>query len=153
AGVIVCVALTRFPQHTGRLYAADLAGSAAGCLLTVPILNHTHAPSAVILNAAITSLAAVAFAMPLKDPLRWIAAGVFFVLLGIVEVNHSARLIEVQWSKGSPNPTDGLYERWNALSRILVRPQGDSPFGWGITAAYQPPYKVDQLLLNIDAAA
>src|SRR5262245_50309783 len=29
-GVVVCVALTRFPAFTGRLYAADLAGSAAG---------------------------------------------------------------------------------------------------------------------------
>src|SRR5262249_34593402 len=34
-GIVVCVALTRFPEHTGKLYAADLAGSAAGCLLTI----------------------------------------------------------------------------------------------------------------------
>src|SRR5262249_35258251 len=61
AGIVVCVALTRFPLHTGKLYAADLAGSAAGCLLTIPILNHTHAPTAVILNAAIAALAGVAF--------------------------------------------------------------------------------------------
>src|SRR3954467_2155338 len=42
AGMAVCVALTRFPAHTGSLYAADLAGSAAGCVLTIPILNHIH---------------------------------------------------------------------------------------------------------------
>ncbi len=153
AGVVVCVALTRFPSHTGSLYAADLAGSAAGCLFTVPILSHTHAPSAVILNAAIASVAAFAFALPLKDRWRWIAVGVTAGLLAVVQVNHSARFIEVQWSKGTRNPTDGLYEHWNALSRILVRTQGDSPFGWGISAQYQPPQKVDQLLLNIDAAA
>src|ERR1043165_944048 len=28
-GIVVCVALTRFPAFTGKLYAADLAGSAA----------------------------------------------------------------------------------------------------------------------------
>src|SRR5438552_18393707 len=70
AGMVVCVALTRFPVHTGSLYAADLAGSAAGCVLTIPILNHIHAPTAVILNAAIAALAAVAFALQVKGRVR-----------------------------------------------------------------------------------
>ena len=153
AGVVVCVALTRFPLHTGSLYAADLAGSAAGCLLTIPILNNTHAPTAVILNAAIAALAGAAFAWSLRDRWRWIAAGLCVVLLGVVQVNHSAKLIELQWAKGNRNPAGALYERWNALSRILVMPQGDIPFGWGISNAYQPPHRVDQLLLNIDSAA
>src|SRR4051812_11050226 len=63
AGMVVCVALTRFPEHTGSLYAADLAGSALGCILTIPILNHIHAPTAVLLNAAIAASATVAFGM------------------------------------------------------------------------------------------
>src|SRR5437667_10259722 len=70
-GMVVCIALTRFPNHTGPLYAADLAGSAAGCILTIPILNHIHAPTAVILNAAIAALAAAAFAWPLRTKPRW----------------------------------------------------------------------------------
>ena len=74
AGIIVCVALTRFPSHTGALYAADLAGSAAGCVLTIPILNHIHAPTAVILNSAIAALAAAAFAVSIRGRFRWIAA-------------------------------------------------------------------------------
>src|ERR1051325_6197955 len=39
-GMVVCIALTRFPAYTAPLYASDLAGSAAGCILTIPILNH-----------------------------------------------------------------------------------------------------------------
>src|SRR5437899_9000334 len=70
-GMVVCIALTRFPLHTGALYAADLAGSAAGCILTIPILNHIHAPTAVILNAGIAALAA--FAWPSNGKTRWIA--------------------------------------------------------------------------------
>ena len=70
AGVVVCVALTRFPSHTGALYAADLAGSAAGCLLTIPILNSIHAPSAVILNAAIALLAVAALGAESPGALR-----------------------------------------------------------------------------------
>src|ERR1041385_652800 len=70
AGMAVCVALTRFPAYTGSLYAADLAGSAAGCVLTIPILNHIHAPTAVILNAGLAALAA--FAWPSRGKTRWI---------------------------------------------------------------------------------
>src|SRR5205085_7645400 len=76
AGVAVCVALTRFPAHTGKLYAADLAGSAAGCVLTIPILNYIHAPSAVILNAGIAALAASFFAFSVvRRRFRWMAVG------------------------------------------------------------------------------
>src|SRR5262249_31586244 len=63
AGMVVCVALTRFPKYTGSLYAVDLAGSAAGCVLTIPTLNHIHAPTAVLLNAGIAGLGASAFAV------------------------------------------------------------------------------------------
>ena len=33
SGIVVSLALTRFPQQIGPLYAADLTGAAAGCLL------------------------------------------------------------------------------------------------------------------------
>src|SRR2546428_2006882 len=85
AGIVVCVALTRFPSHTGALYAADLAGSAAGCLLTIPILNRTHAPTAVIVNAAIAAIAAVAFAVSVRGRLRWIALASCAALLLVVQ--------------------------------------------------------------------
>lgn len=56
AGIVICIALTRFPQYTGTLYTADLAGSAAGCILTIPMLNHIRAPTAVIFNRSPGSL-------------------------------------------------------------------------------------------------
>src|SRR5204863_2068040 len=90
AGMVVCVALTRFPAHTGSLYAADLAGSAAGCVLTIPILNHIHAPTAVILNAAIAAVAAAAFAVWVKGRIRWVAAASCAALVVIAVVNQSA---------------------------------------------------------------
>src|SRR5262249_49030150 len=79
-GMVVCVALTRFPAFTGKLYAADLAGSAAGCLLTIPILNTIHAPTAVILNAAIAALAAAVFGLSVQGKLRWIAGAACIAL-------------------------------------------------------------------------
>jgi hypothetical protein len=35
SGVVVSLALTRFPRHVGALYAADLTGAAAACLVFV----------------------------------------------------------------------------------------------------------------------
>ena len=152
-GVVVCVALTRFPAYTGKLYAADLAGSAAGCLLTIPILNTIHAPTAVILNAGIAALAAVAFGFSVSGKVRWIAAVSCAGLLAIAGVNQTAKKIDIQWLKGGRNWHDGLYEKWNALSRIYVRENSNEPFGWGMSPAYKPPHKIDQLYLNIDSGA
>src|SRR5205814_10674304 len=99
-GMVVCIALTRFPKHTGSLCAADLAGSAVGCILTIPILNHIHAPTAVILNAGIAALAAVAFAWPLPGKTRWVASACCVVLLVGAVWNQSSKVIDIQWLKG-----------------------------------------------------
>jgi hypothetical protein len=153
AGMAVCVALTRFPARTSSLYAADLAGSAAGCVLTIPILNHLHAPTAVILNAAIAALAAVAFAIPVKGRIRTLAIASCLALVSLTGINQYTKWIDIKWIKGGRNWSDGLYEKWNALSRINVRETGSDPFGWGMSPAYEPKQKLDQLYLNIDSGA
>ncbi|HEY2384047.1 MAG TPA: hypothetical protein VGK48_22965, partial [Terriglobia bacterium] len=153
AGVVVCVALTRFPLHTGKLYAADLAGSAAGCVLTIPILNHIHAPSAVLLNAGIAALAAASFSVSSGGKRRWIAAVSCALLLAGGLVNQSVRAIDLQWIKGGRNHHDGLYEKWNAFSRIHVGELGTEPFGWGMSPAYHSTKELQQLYLNIDSGA
>jgi hypothetical protein len=156
AGVVVCVALTRFPQHTGSMYAADLAGSAAGCILTIPILNNIHAPTAVILNAGIACLGTCAFAVAVRrhrPQLHWATSAAALLLFVLATLNHSARFVDIQWIKGGRNRGGGLYEKWNALSRIHVRETGSDPFGWGMSPAYRPPYALEQLYLNIDSGA
>ena len=152
-GVVVCVALTRFPAFTGKLYAADLAGSAAGCLLTIPILNTIHAPTAVILNAGIAALAAAVFALSVQGKLRWIAAAACVALFTVAGVNQSLKKIDIQWLKGGKNWHGGLYEKWNALSRIHVRETDSEPFGWGLSPAFKTNRRLDQLYLNIDSDA
>ena len=150
-GMVVCVALTRFPRHTGGLYAADLAGSAAGCILTIPILNHIHAPTAVILNAGIAALAA--FAWPSNGKTRWIAGSCGALLLSLGAINQSVKLVDIQWLKGGRNSHDGLYEKWNAFSRIHVRELGSQPFGWGLSSRYRAKREIGQLYLDIDSGA
>jgi len=150
-GMVVCIALTRFPAHTGALYAADLAGSAAGCILTIPILNHIHAPTAVILNAGLAALAA--FAWPSSGKTRWIAASCGALLLSVGAINQSVKLVDIQWLKGGRNSHDGLYEKWNAFSRIHVRELGGQPFGWGLSPRYRAQQEIGQLYLDIDSGA
>src|SRR5213595_1091682 len=62
SGVIVCLALTGYPARVSRLYAADLAGAALGCVLLIPVLDYSDGPTAVLWTAASGSLGAVAFA-------------------------------------------------------------------------------------------
>jgi hypothetical protein len=157
AGMTVCIALTRFPRHTGSLYAADLAGSAAGCVLTIPILDHIHAPTAVLLNAGIAALSALFFACDERPSLsraRLAVSAVLcaaLILVGVV--NLSARIVDIRWIKGGRNYGGGLYEKWNALSRIHVRQNDSRPFGWGLSPRYTADHQVDQLYLNIDSGA
>jgi hypothetical protein len=61
--------------------------------------------------------------------------------------------VDIQWLKGGKNWHDGIYEKWNALSRIYVRDTGQEPFGWGMSPAYHPNRKLEQLYLNIDSGA
>src|SRR4051794_27744931 len=63
SGIAVCIALTRFPRQVSRLYAADLAGAALGCILFVIILRLTDGPTAVLLVATLATLAAVCSAL------------------------------------------------------------------------------------------
>src|SRR5688572_11217697 len=59
SGIAVCLALTRFPRQVSRLYAADLAGAALGCVLFVLALRITDGPTAVLIVATLAVAAAV----------------------------------------------------------------------------------------------
>ena len=67
SGIVVCLALTGFPSRVSRLYAADLAGAALGCVLVIPVLDYSDGPTAVLWVAWLASLGAVAFAWPIGD--------------------------------------------------------------------------------------
>jgi hypothetical protein len=64
SGIVVCLSLTGFPSRVSRLYAADLAGAALGCVLVIPVLDYSDGPTAVLWVAWLASLGAVAFAWP-----------------------------------------------------------------------------------------
>jgi hypothetical protein len=125
SGVVVCLALTRFPERISRLYATDLIGAGLGCILLVVLFAWFDGPSLVILIGAVAALGALAFATE-SGSKRGIALAVMTALLlgGFATVN--ARLaadghpvLHIVWTKGARDPHHD-YERWNAFSRLTV---------------------------------
>lgn len=155
SGICICVALTKLDGPVGTIYAADLAGAAAGCLLTVAALRVADAPAAVFLVAAVAGAAAAVFAGAAG---RRRALGLAAVVVAgtLLVAGASPSWLRVRWIKGAREEGPTLYERWNSYSRIRV--SGDPaapavPFGWGLSPRYPPDRRVSQLLLSIDAVA
>lgn len=149
SGIAVCLALTRFPRQVSRLYAADLAGAAIGCVLFIVALRMTDGPTAVLIVAALAILASVFAAM--DSGRRWligvtsvnfIAAGGLAALNGyrgyaleaarLENIPHTASLalhgrwvappppVRIEYAKGYIQ-WPALFEKWNSFSRIYVR--------------------------------
>src|SRR5689334_14350300 len=52
-GGVVSLAFSRLSDRINLLYAADLMGAAAGCLVLIPLLNYLGAPGVVLTAAAL----------------------------------------------------------------------------------------------------
>ncbi len=160
SGICVALALTKFPQRVGKLYACDLIGAATGCLLVIVTLNVTDGPTAVIAVGALAGLAAVVFGVRASPRLRRASVAVALVLGAFaaahtVLVRDESPLVRLQWVKGRAEPR-ALYEKWNSFSRVTVfgdPTQPTAPAGWGVSAAFRPERGVRQLSLLIDASA
>jgi hypothetical protein len=162
SGICVCLALTRFPHRVGRLYAADLAGAAAGCILLIYTLRITDGPTAIIAIAFLASIGTLLFST--DAGFRWltITALISILLFAFLTASHTALvhkqspLLRLIWVKGEYE-TPPLYEKWNSFSRIKVvgNPRIPStPLGWGISLVYPKNKRpVKQLFLDIDATA
>ena len=164
SGVAVCLALTRFPAQVSRLYAADLAGAAAGCALLVVLLRVTDAPAAIVVVAAVAAVAAWLFAADAPastsvDRLRAVSVATAFLLavgaLGLAARVHQGQpLLRPLWVKGE-RAAPPLYEKWNSFAYFLVKGnpnQISTPFGWGMSEVARAK-RIGQLSVGIDATA
>ena len=125
SGIVVCLALTRFPGRVNRLYAVDLVGAALGCVLLVVLLAWIDAPSLVLFIGAIAALGALVFALDAGHR-RGMAAGavvvVALVAFGAVNVSlqgDGRPLVRIMWTKEHRDEAHD-FERWNAFSRLTV---------------------------------
>ncbi len=167
SGIVVSLAVTRFPQQVGAFYAADLTGAALGCLVVGPMLRVADAPTAVLLTAAIASVAAVLFlgdrsgiGAPIGRPLRVACMALALGLtvtsgMHAVAARKNSGWLRLMWVKGQYEPRP-LVERWNSFSRIRVI--GDPnrtirPSGWGLSTTLPSDRRARELHLDIDSYA
>jgi hypothetical protein len=132
SGVVVCLALTRFPTRVSRLYAVDLVGAGLGCILLVVLFSWIDGPSLVILVAAIAATGGLAFAADAGNRRAVALAAVVVLGLGgfaLANAYMYARgdaLLRIVWVKETRD-LDHDYERWNAFSRLTVQGDPDDP--------------------------
>jgi hypothetical protein len=126
SGVVICLALTKFPAQLSRLYAADLCGAALACVLIVTLLDAIGDVFSIItLICGFSGLAAMCFAARRGRRALWAAAtacALGFSLLTVLmtaAVATGRPLVRMTWSKGQQE-AEALFERWNSYSRIKV---------------------------------
>ncbi len=161
SGICVCLALTKFPRQVSKLYAADLAGAALGCILVIHILNITDGPTAVIVVAFLASIGTFFFAADggfiklMRITLIFGFLTVSFVVVNTILVRNQLPLLRLIWVKGGFESRP-LYEKWNSFSRIRVigNPnKPEKPVSWGLSSVYPSEREVRQLHMDIDATA
>lgn len=167
SGIVVSLALTRFPQQIGPLYAADLTGAALGCLMVGPLLRLADAPTAVLASAGVAAVAAVLFAaegttdgFTVSRRLHRVSVTLAVLILVATTANglaarRNAGWLRLMWVKGQYEARP-LVERWNSFSRIRVI--GDAtrvskPSGWGLSATLPADKRARELHLDIDSYA
>lgn len=166
AGVVVCLALTRFPGKENRLYAADLIGAGLGCLLLVAGFAYFDGLSLVIFVAAIAAGGALLFALDAGVPMGAFGAVVVTaaLLIGALGNNDVEPFVRIIYGKDGihEDALDFSREEWNAFSRVTV--SGDSqalgpsqiPGGLSPLAEREltpSEYLIRQLKLTIDGTA
>lgn len=152
SGVAISAALTRFGLPTGRLYAADLAGAALGCLLVLGALEVMDAPSLVLLCGALGLAAALALRRGRGGRLA-IALGLY--ALAVAANAASGAGIRPLFIKLHLESADSfVLERWNSFSRVAVyRPKRDAPKLWGPSPLAPKGPAMPQYEMNIDGEA
>ena len=163
SGIAVCLALTAFPRSVSRLYAADLAGAALGCIALIAVLDWSDGPTAVLWIAAFAAAGGLAFASAAGSVRLRGAAAAVLIALTLAAVLHTrlvwkgTPVLRILYTKSAPGIEPApLYDKWNSYSRVRVTGNPEwlsSPVGWGLSQTTPRGKRLHQLLLDIDVWA
>jgi len=147
-GSVMSIAFSRMTERINVLYAADLIGAAAGCLALIPLLNWLGAPGVVMVAAALSATAAVAFT-PAARRTRVAAAALALLAAAAVAQTSGATPFDLVDTKGHVGDRV-LFSKWNSFSRVAVydRPHGD----WSLSPKFVGS-RAPSLFMDIDSAA
>jgi hypothetical protein len=147
-GLVVTLAISRLSSQINTVYAADLIGAAAGCLILIPLLDRLGAPG-VVLSAAALSIAAALLFAPAANRRVIAAIGAIVLLAPIAGQLTGVAGFDIVDTKGHQGDRI-LFSKWNSFSRIAVyqRAHGD----WSLSPAYTGPLP-ETRFMDIDSAA
>jgi hypothetical protein len=164
SGAAISLALTRSPFPVGRVYAADLAGAALGCLAVLAVLGPLDASSSILLAGAGGAVAAIFFSRSaiggspdhekrtaaLVAKQRWVAIALFAAAVANGVTGHGIQPIIVK--ERVEGRLGGItFEQWNSFSRIIaLAPSVGRPFLWGPSSRVPTDIDAEQIALNID---
>jgi|JYMV01.1.fsa_nt_gi hypothetical protein len=160
SSICISLTLTRYPEQTHKLYAADFIGAAVGCVLLVASLNVIDGITAVYLIGFVAALSALCFSLNTQSKnLKLIAGVVALATAGYVGfnaylANQDKPVISLSWSKGEKEKLVH-FEKWNTFSRIRVFGEPDAyrrPLEFGYSKLL-PDVKIRQLWLDMDGCA
>lgn len=115
AGLILGIALRDHARYAGRVYAADLAGAAAGCGGAMGLLHGLGGPAAVWALAGLAALSGTLLDGKVARRLLLATALGIMVLAG-----WQARTGIIQIHAPGTSTQIPLLERWNGFSRVAV---------------------------------
>lgn len=157
SGVAVALALTRWPNHTNTLYAADLCGAALGCLLFAPLITGFGGEGFMLLIAGIVALGAVvfSFAATQKRGVRFVRAAGFLVCAGTVSLfvfRANIPLLQIRYARGVAYDTSASpFDKWNSISRVTVFPyRGPAN---GVAPEFADQSIANQQMMTLDTLA
>jgi hypothetical protein len=147
-GLVITLAISGLTKRINAVYAADLIGAAAGCLILIPLLDRVGAPGVVLTAAALSIAAATMFAPSAqRQRVGGVGAILFAAALGgQLSGRASFDVVDTKGHKGD----QVLFSKWNSFSRIGVyeREHGN----WSLSHAYTGKLP-ETRYMDIDSAA
>lgn len=126
SGTILSLVISETLERVNKTYFFDLLGAAAGCLVLVPLLHWIGAPSTVIVAAILFAVSsAIWFHLDASPRGRAASVLIGILLVALIAVNNKHPLLDVRYAKGQ-RLTNEEFVRWNALSRIALKPEPGS---------------------------
>ena len=146
-GACLTLAVSRLHADINRVYAADLAGAAVGCMLFIPALNLGGGAGPLLGAAVLAALSTVLF-RAWRGFGRVAAFGALVAVGGLLAVHLAHPFLDIRYTKAGERPF--LFTKWNSHSRIAVYPENHPD--WGLSETYHGPHP-KTLFMDIDASA
>ena len=154
SGLTVSLALTRWSALSGKLYACDLIGASAGCLLVLGLFSLVGGTGTLLSSAFLSGLAAAVFGWGKKSfpVFRWV-----WIALPVLLIFYPPSFLQLAISPYKPlsaallYPASRLLEtRWNSFSRVDVLDSPAVRTAPGLSLQYLDPLP-PQIGLCVDA--